>query len=141
MLYQNLMGQGNDGTLVSPAYDKPRIFALEHALSATSSVSHFAQQSSNVKIAFANASAFSFTGGFGVAGTDPSPRGQTLWSAKGFHLRTDLDSQHGCAHRIDSRNRLEKIQGLTVRLQFSRQLGVESSDTGFELTDVLEDFA
>ena len=84
---------------------------------------------------------FSLSGGFVIARADPGPRGQTLWGAEGLHVQSDLDDQHSRTHGIDSRYGLEKVQSPAVRLQFSQQLGVESSDTGLELTDVLEDFA
>lgn len=100
---EHLVADGDDGAFVTTPDDERLELRLEHGLGTTGGMGEFAEQATDVEVAFADVSGLAFAGRLVVAGADADPGRQAVRAAEGIHIGTDFDQQHG-GDRLQSRS-------------------------------------
>ena len=137
---ENFVADGDDGAFVATSNEQGLKLRLEHGSRPAGGMSKLAEQAADIEIALADMAGFALAGGFIVSRTDAHPGSQTIRTAKGVHVGTDLDQQHGGADQIDAGDRLQQSQGIAFGFEFAEEASVETGDARLDLLDMLHQF-
>lgn len=113
---QHFVGQSDDGALVSSANNEALELGAQGALGTTGGVGAFAEDPADIGIALAGSPTFAFPGGFIVPGAQAGPGSQSISASEDAHVVPDLDQQQSGSHHIDTRQGLQELQGVLLRL-------------------------
>jgi len=101
----------------------------------------FAEEPSDVEIAFADTAGFALPRRLVVARTDTDPGRQSISAAEGSHIAADFHQQHGRADQIDAGQGLQQGKRIAFTGQPFEQARIEAGDARFDLFDMPHQFA
>lgn len=137
---QELVRQSDDSAFMATTHDQGLEFRLEDRPGTAGGMSEFAQQATDMGVAFTKTSGFVLARRFIIAGTDAHPGRQTTRTTEGIHVGANLHQQHGGPNEIDTGQGLQQGQRILLARQPLEQSCIEARDARFDFLDVLHQF-